>query len=51
MGAAILGLAANFAYGFSNYDQYGAHLLPAALIGGLVAVGAYYLTSANEPES
>jgi hypothetical protein len=51
MGAIFLGMGANFAYGFSNYDQHGAHLGPGALIGFLVAVGAYYLTSANEPQN
>lgn len=49
LGSILLGLAANFAYGFSNYDQHGAHLLPAALVGFLVAAGAFYLSSANDP--
>jgi hypothetical protein len=49
LGAVLLGLAANFAYGFAHYDQHGAHLLPSALIGFLVAAGAFYLSSANEP--
>jgi hypothetical protein len=51
MGAIFLGMGANFAHGFSNYDQNGAHLGAGALIGLLVAVGAYYLTSANEPQN
>jgi hypothetical protein len=49
MGAVFIGLAANCAYGFSFYDQHGAHLSPGALIGVLIAVGVFYLSSANEP--
>jgi hypothetical protein len=51
MGTIFLGLAADFTYGFSNYDPHGAHLAAGALIGVLVAVGAYYLSAANEPEN
>ena len=49
MGAIFLGLAADLTYDFSNYDPHGAHLLPGALIGFMVAIGAYYLSAANEP--
>ena len=49
MGAIFLGVAANFAYGFANYDQRGAHLLPYMLIGLAVAAGSFYLSSANDP--
>ena len=49
LGAIFLEIGADFAYSFSNYDQHGAHLGPGALIGLLVAIGAYYLSSANEP--
>ena len=48
LGAILFGLAANFAYGFSNYDEHGSHMLPSALIGILVAAGAFYLSSAND---
>jgi|GEM_PF-3681241 len=49
MGAIFLGMAADIAYSFSHYDPQGAHLGPAALIGALVGIGSYYLSSANEP--
>jgi len=48
MGSIALGMAANWAFGFAHYDQFGAHLLPSALIGIFVAIGAYYLSSAND---
>jgi hypothetical protein len=49
-GAVFIGLAANFAYGFSFYDQHGAHLGPGVLIGVFIALGVFYLSSANEPK-
>jgi hypothetical protein len=49
MGAIFLGIAADVAFTFSNFDQYGEHLLPALFIGMSVAIGAYYLSSANQP--
>ena len=49
MGAFSTGLAANFALGAVIYDQHGARLLPSALIGILVGIGVYYLSSTNEP--
>ena len=48
MGAAFFGLAANFALGFVIYDQHGAHLLPSALVGSLVAAGVFFVGSKGQ---